>query len=95
MKVIKRYVGIGTLVLCIEALLVLRSLPPGFDGWKSVTVGPGETLWAIGEAYCPNTDPRYVVGAIETRNHVGTNIQPGDVLWVPTKPVPIWTRLAF
>jgi hypothetical protein len=94
-KVIKRYVGMGTFVLLIEALLLLRVMPPGFNGWKSVTVGPGQTLWELGEMYCPNTDPRYVVGAIETRNHIDANIQPGDVLWVPTKSVSVWARLVF
>jgi len=93
----KRYVGVGAFLLVVEAILAIQVMPPGFDGWKPVTVSSGETVWTLGEISCPNADPRDVVDAIVARNHLdGTNeIQLGDVLWVPTQSVSAWQRLAI
>lgn len=92
---LKRYAGTGVFIVLIDVLLALWLAPPRLSGWTSVTVGPGQTLWGLSETYCPHTDPRDVVGAIEARNHIGATIQPGEVLFVPTKVRRWWTRLVF
>lgn len=67
--------------------------PPAFSGWKQVVVTPGQTEWEICHQYCPNADTRDVVQALIGYNHVGDKVQPGDMLWVPTKATP--ARLDF
>ncbi|SFU95926.1 LysM peptidoglycan-binding domain-containing protein [Alicyclobacillus macrosporangiidus] len=93
---IKRYAGIGLILAGIDALLVLRLLPPDLSGWKQVVVEPGQTVWSIAEKQCPD-DTRYVVEAIIQRNHIrdAMQLKPGDILEVPTKAEPLWNRLVF
>lgn len=86
------YMGLWALVIILEVAAVVQLLPPKFKGWVPVTVQPGQTLWALGQTYCPNTDPRDVFQAIETRNHISGHIQPGEVVLVPTQSVSWWTR---
>lgn len=60
--------------------------PPHFSGWKQVVVTTGGSEWSIGAKYCPVADTREVDDAISLRNHISSiEIQPGEVLWVPTK----------
>jgi hypothetical protein len=49
-----------------------------------VEVRPGQSLWALAEAYDPNADPRLVMQQIQQLNSMaGDQLQPGEVLWVP------------
>lgn len=49
-----------------------------------VTVMPGQSLWALGEAYDPNADTRVIVQEIRQLNSMsGDEVQAGEVLWVP------------
>lgn len=95
MGFIKRYSGFAAFLCVVEAILVIQVYPPSFAGWEQVTVSSGQTLWTLGQTYCPDSDPRDVYSAIEARNHIDSNIQPGDVLWVPTKSISAWQRLAI
>lgn len=50
-----------------------------------VTVGSGQTLWAIAGAVDPQRDPRDVVADIVELNHLDTSVvRPGQVLFVPS-----------
>jgi len=49
-----------------------------------VMVLPGQSLWALAEAYDPNADPRLVIGEIQRMNSMsGYQVKAGAVLWVP------------
>ena len=49
-----------------------------------VTVLPGQSLWALGEAYDPNADTRVIVQEIQQLNSMsGDQVRAGEVLWVP------------
>ena len=51
----------------------------------SVTVQPGESLWAIAEAVAPEQDPRDVVAAIVQLNNLdAARVVPGQALFVPS-----------
>jgi nucleoid-associated protein YgaU len=51
---------------------------------RSVTVHPGDTLWAIATRVAPQSDPRAEVAALQQRNHLtGVDLTPGQVLRVP------------
>ena len=52
----------------------------------SVTVQPGESLWAIAGYVSPDRDPRDVVADIVQLNNLGdARVMPGQQLFVPTK----------
>jgi LysM repeat protein len=52
----------------------------------SVTVQPGESLWAIAGAVAPERDPRDVVAEIvELNNLAAPRVIPGQQLFVPSK----------
>jgi hypothetical protein len=52
----------------------------------SVTVQPGESLWAIAGAVDPERDPRDVVADIVQLNNLeAPRVIPGQQLYVPTK----------
>jgi nucleoid-associated protein YgaU len=49
-----------------------------------VVVQPGQSLWAVAEAYDPDADTRLVIADIEQMNSMtGDQLQPGETLWVP------------
>lgn len=51
----------------------------------SVTVQPGESLWAIAEAVAPERDPRDVVAdIIQLNNLEAARVVPGQALFVPS-----------
>jgi Tfp pilus assembly protein FimV len=51
---------------------------------RTLTVRPGETLWAVAARIAPHSDPRLVVADIESRNHLaGVEVRAGQQLRVP------------
>jgi LysM repeat protein len=49
-----------------------------------IVVRPGQSLWAVAEAYDPNADTRLVIADIQQMNSlVSDQLQPGQTLWVP------------
>ena len=49
-----------------------------------VAVLPGQSLWALAEAYDPDADPRLVIQEIQQMNSMsGDQVKAGTVLWVP------------
>ena len=76
---------LGVVLITLLFVGVLFQSPPQFSGWTRVTVASGDTEWSIAEAHCPSADTRDVVSAIEARNHTDGDIQPGQVLWAPTR----------
>ena len=52
----------------------------------TVTVQPGESLWAIAEAVAPERDPRDVVtDIIQLNNLAAARVVPGQALFIPSK----------
>ncbi len=52
----------------------------------TVTVQPGESLWAIAGTVSPERDPRDVIAEIVQLNNLeAAGVQPGQQLFVPTK----------
>jgi nucleoid-associated protein YgaU len=52
----------------------------------TVTVQPGDTLWAIAADRYPNSDVRAKIWQIEQVNHLtGQALQPGETLRVPSR----------
>jgi LysM repeat protein len=52
---------------------------------STVTVAPGDTLWAIAERVDPHSDPRAVVEALRELNGLATaQLRAGQELVVPT-----------
>ncbi|MDR7081535.1 hypothetical protein J2X01_000812 [Arthrobacter ginsengisoli] len=52
----------------------------------TVTVQPGESLWAIAEAVAPERDPRDVVADIVQLNNLeAARVVPGQALFIPSK----------
>jgi nucleoid-associated protein YgaU len=55
-------------------------------GYATVTVEPGDTLWAIASDRYPGSDVRAKVWQIEQVNHLsGETLQPGETLQVPSR----------
>jgi hypothetical protein len=49
-----------------------------------VVVHPGQSLWSIASGAVPSADPRAVMQEIVDLNALhGTNLVPGERLWVP------------
>jgi nucleoid-associated protein YgaU len=56
------------------------------EGFATVTVQPGDTLWAIAADRYPDSDVRAKVWQIEQVNHLaGKRLQPGETLRVPSR----------
>jgi hypothetical protein len=56
----------------------------GVTGPRTVTVQPGESLWALATRIAPHVDPRLVVTQIEQLNHLRTaELMAGQQLRVP------------
>ena len=54
-------------------------------GYATVTVEPGDTLWAIASDRYPGSDVRAKVWQIEQVNHLsGKALQPGEMIEVPS-----------
>lgn len=52
----------------------------------TVTVQPGESLWAIAESVAPERDPRDVVtDIIQLNNLEAARVVPGQALFIPSK----------
>jgi hypothetical protein len=52
----------------------------------TVTVQPGESLWAIAGSVAPERDARDVVAEIVQLNNISTGtVQPGQQLFIPTR----------
>ncbi len=84
------------IVLTVMALLVAVGLVLGHGSSQAagrgtaaatsqtLTVRPGETLWAVAARIAPHSDPRLVVADIESRNHLhGVEVRAGQQLRVP------------
>jgi len=51
----------------------------------AVVVQPGQTLWSIASRHYPQSDPRDMIAAIESANHLrGAGITPGERLLLPS-----------
>jgi hypothetical protein len=50
-----------------------------------VTVGSGESLWQIAERIAPSADPRDVVDAISSYNHLDGDLQAGQRIAIPAQ----------
>lgn len=49
-----------------------------------VVVQPGDSLWSIAERVAPNADPRDVISAIQSFNHLGSaDVMAGQQLGIP------------
>jgi LysM repeat protein len=54
--------------------------------YETMTVQPGDTLWAIASDRYPGTDVRVKVWQIEQANHLaGQTLQPGEAIQVPSR----------
>ena len=52
--------------------------------YEVLTVHAGDTLWGIASERCPDgMDKRGYIRAVQQKNHIGTDIFPGDKLLVP------------
>ncbi len=89
--------GFVMLVIVVSAMLIWTSVaggaqapgrgaPPSsaYQGLAQVVVQPGQTIWSIAAAAEPSADPWTVVQQISDANALnGTQIQAGQLLWVP------------
>jgi LysM repeat protein len=55
------------------------------DSSTYVTVGAGESLWAIAERIAPHSDPRDVIDAITSYNHLEGDVQAGQRIAIPAQ----------
>ncbi len=54
--------------------------------YATMTVQPGDTLWAIAASRYPGSDVRAKVWQIEQVNHLsGETLQPGETIQVPSR----------
>jgi hypothetical protein len=77
---------VGSLGVGGHALATRTDAPPGMTPASStaVVVRAGDTLWSIAHSVAPNRDPRDVVAALRTRNHLSSaGLRPGQRLAVP------------
>jgi LysM repeat protein len=63
----------------------LQPMAPQVIGTRTVTVLPGQSVWAIAESVHPEIDPRITVDLIEEANGLrsASLVRPGAVLTVP------------
>ena len=50
-----------------------------------ITVGSGESLWQIAERIAPTADPRDVVDALSSYNHLDGELQAGQRIAIPAQ----------
>jgi hypothetical protein len=89
--------GFVMLVIVISAMLIWTGVAGGaqaprpgaparsvYQGMTQIVVQPGQTLWSIAAAVEPSADPRTAVQQISDVNGLtGTQIEAGQLLWVP------------
>jgi hypothetical protein len=89
--------GFVMLVIVISAMLIWTAVAGGaqapgpgapsrsvYQGMTQIVVQPGQTLWSIAAAVDPSADPRTAVQQISDVNALtGTQIEAGQLLWVP------------
>jgi hypothetical protein len=89
--------GFVVLVIVISAMLIWTGVAGGaqapspgaparsvYQGMAQIVVQPGQTLWSIAAAVDPSADPWTAVQQISDANALsGTQIQAGQLLWVP------------
>ena len=85
-QVVVGLVAFGLLVFGLAR--VVQGSPTG--AYQTVTVQPGDTLWAIAAAHYAG-DPREGVWKLERRNRLGgTTLRPGQVLTRTTMLESVW-----
>ena len=89
--------GLVMLVIVVSAMLIWTGVAGGaqapgpgaparsvYRGMTQIVVRPGQTLWSIAAAVDPSADPRMAVQQISDVNALtGTQIEAGQLLWVP------------
>jgi hypothetical protein len=53
------------------------------NDYSYVTIASGQSLWQLAQQVAPNRDPRDVVDAIVSLNHLQSEIQPGQRIALP------------
>jgi LysM repeat protein len=72
------------LLVALPTLSGVRLYAATAQHYATVTVRPGDTLWAIAAAHSrPNSDLQEVVDRITDANHLRGEIQPGQHLRIP------------
>ena len=51
--------------------------------FDTVTVQPGDTLWALAQRIAPNQDPRDVIVELELLHGIDSAVVPGQILSIP------------
>lgn len=80
---------LGILSIYLTASAIVHAVAtPTMSGYEweydTYTVKSGDTLWEIGQAYCPaDVDVREWIDAVTELNSMGEYIQPGERLTVP------------
>jgi LysM repeat protein len=71
----------------VLSLGLARAAEGGAQGaYETLTVQPGDTLWAIASEHYPGTDVRAKIYQIEQANHLSAEVlYPGETLQVPTR----------
>jgi LysM repeat protein len=72
------------LMVALPTLSSVRLYAASARHYTTVTVRPGDTLWAIAAAHAsPNADVQEVLDQISDVNHLSGAIQPGQHLQIP------------
>ncbi len=77
---------VAAAVVVLGPWRAIASAPEGAapQGWSTVMVQPGDTLWTLAERVDPAGDPRVVVAQIKQANALSSSsITPGQVLAIP------------
>jgi len=77
---------VAAAVVVLGPWRAIASAPEGAapQGWTTVVVQPGDTLWTLAETVDTSGDPRGVVADIKAANQLSSSaIQPGQVLSIP------------
>lgn len=78
-------VALGLAIVSGGSALASREDGAPAGTFDTVTVMPGESLWAIAEEVAPNSDPRDVVDAIISLNQLSSSaVMAGERLSIPS-----------